>query len=48
MSFKMLMELEINELEEIIETQKLDIRMEEAATFIQQKYRAYFIRRVTI
>lgn len=39
------MELDLNELEEIIETQKLNIRMEEAATFIQQQYRSYFIRR---
>ena len=45
MSFKILMELDLNELEEIIETQKLNIRMEEAATYIQQQYRAWFIKK---
>ena len=34
LSFKILMELDLRELEEIIETQKLTIRMEEAAILI--------------
>ena len=34
LSFKILMELDLSELEEIIETQKLNIKMEDAASFI--------------
>ena len=35
------MELDLSELEEIIETQKLNIKMEDAAAIIQKNFRRF-------
>ena len=45
LTFKTLMELDLSELEEIIETQKLNIKMEDAASFIQREFRKFAVWR---
>jgi hypothetical protein len=45
-SYHLLMTIDIEELQELVERVRLEVRMTEAAIFIQKQYRAYLLRRL--